>query len=220
MDLPPRLPPKKDVALALLQGGPSVYVHLDPRRDGVLVPKNFKKQAQLVLQLGMSMAIPIPDLEVDDDGITCTLSFSRTPFWCRLPWTAVFALVGEDGRGMVWPDDIPAEIAQQQQRPSLKVVSSSGKKKAGKGDAKRREEEAAAAGEDEPGKDGPSEDEPGKDEPGKDGPGEAPALAAVPDAGDDDAPPASDGGAEPPDPSDEQDEGTKRELPPYLRVIK
>ncbi|MEM1030893.1 MAG: ClpXP protease specificity-enhancing factor SspB [Myxococcota bacterium] len=120
----PRLPPKKDVALALLQGT-SLYVHLDPRRPSVLVPKHFLEQPQLVLQLGLNMAVRIPDLEVDDDGITCTLSFNRTPFWCRLPWSAVFALVGEDGRGMVWPNDVPRELAAQARRPSLKVVSSS-----------------------------------------------------------------------------------------------
>src|SRR5215471_7887987 len=111
MSTPSRpLPPKKDVATALLQG-PSLYIHLDPRKPDVIVPQYFKKQPQLVLQVGLNMAIPIPDLKVEDDGITCTLSFNRKPFWCRLPWTAVFALVGEDMKGMVWPDEVPAEVA-------------------------------------------------------------------------------------------------------------
>jgi stringent starvation protein B len=113
MSTPSRpLPPKKDVALALLQG-PSLYIHLDPRKPEVLVPPYFKKQPQLVLQVGLNMAIPIPDLKVDDEGVTCTLSFNRKPFWCRMPWTAVFALVGEDMKGMVWPDEVPAEVAAQ-----------------------------------------------------------------------------------------------------------
>src|SRR5262249_52084066 len=107
------LPPKKDVAWALLEG-PSLYIHLDPRKPDVVVPTYFKKQHQLVLQVGLNMAIPIPDLKVDDEGVTCTLSFNRKPFWCRLPWTAIFALVGEDMKGMVWPDDVPAEVAAQQ----------------------------------------------------------------------------------------------------------
>src|SRR5215471_2823729 len=115
MSTPSRpLPPKKDVATALLQG-PSLYIHLDPRKPDVIVPQYFKKQPQLVLQVGLNMAIPIPDLKVDDDAITCTLSFSRKPFWCRLPWTAVFALVGEDMKGMVWPDEVPAEVAAQRE---------------------------------------------------------------------------------------------------------
>jgi len=113
MSTPSRpLPPKKDVAEALLRG-PSLYIHLDPRKPDVIVPPYFKKQPQLVLQVGLNMAIPIPDLKVDDEGVTCTLSFNRKPFWCRLPWSAVFALVGEDMKGMVWPDEVPAEVAAQ-----------------------------------------------------------------------------------------------------------
>ena len=125
------LPLKKDVALALLDG-PSMLVHLDPRRPGVVVPKWFKNQPSLVLQLGLNLAVPIVDLEVTDDGISCTLSFNRAPFWCDLPWAAVYALVGEDRRGMIWPDDVPSEISQQSPRASLKVVG--GKKPRKKAD--------------------------------------------------------------------------------------
>jgi stringent starvation protein B len=108
------LPPKKEVGLALLERS-SVYVHLDPRQDAVVVPAWFKKQPQLVLQVGMNMPVPIPDLRFDDEGMSCTLSFNRAPFFCVVPWASVFAMVGEDGRGMVWPDDVPAEVAKQAQ---------------------------------------------------------------------------------------------------------
>jgi hypothetical protein len=59
------------------------------------------------------MAVRIPDLEVTEDAVACTLSFNRSPHYCFVPWHAVYALVGEDGRGMVWPEDIPAEVAAQ-----------------------------------------------------------------------------------------------------------
>src|SRR5258708_2028105 len=108
------LPPKKEVALALLERS-SVYVHLDPRQSAVVVPPWFKKQPQLVLQIGLNMPMPIPDLRLDDDVMSCTLSFNRAPFFCVVPWASVFAMVGEDGRGMVWPDDVPAEVARQAQ---------------------------------------------------------------------------------------------------------
>src|SRR4051812_18126929 len=114
-DAPRQPPPKKEVALALLEG-PSLFVHLDPRKNGVLVPKWFTGQPQLVLQVGLNMAIPIPDLKVDDDGVSCTLSFNRAPFFCRLPWSAIYALVGEDGRGAIWQDDVPPEVAVQMQK--------------------------------------------------------------------------------------------------------
>jgi len=106
------LPPKKEIALALLERS-SVHVHLDPRAQGVLVPAWFKKQPQLVLQIGLNMPVPIPDLRLDEEGLSCTLSFNRTGFFCVVPWPSVYALVGDDGRGMVWPDNVPPEVANQ-----------------------------------------------------------------------------------------------------------
>lgn len=108
----------------MLLQGPSMFIHLDPRRKNVVVPQQFTGQAQLVLQVGLNMAIPIPDLDIDEEGISCTLSFNHRPFWCRMPWSAVYALVGEDGRGMIWPQSVPPELAVQDGRPKLRAVSS------------------------------------------------------------------------------------------------
>jgi len=113
------LPPKKEVALALLERS-SVHVHLDPRAEGVVVPAWFKKQPQLVLQIGLNMPVPIPDLRLDEAGMTCTLSFSRAPFYCVVPWSSVYAMVGDDGRGMVWPENVPPEVAQQAKEAAAK----------------------------------------------------------------------------------------------------
>lgn len=101
--------PKKDVARSLLLRG-SVFVHLDPRRPGVLVPARLRNQAQAVLQIGLDMPVPIPDLRVDEEGIFGTLSFKGIPFSCFVPWAAVFALVGEDAKGMVWDADMPDPV--------------------------------------------------------------------------------------------------------------
>jgi stringent starvation protein B len=90
-----------------------VHLHLDPRSPGVVVPAGFKKQPQLVLQIGLNMPVPIPDLRLDEEGMSCTLSFNRAPFFCVVPWGSVYAMVGDDGRGMVWPDDVPEEVEQQ-----------------------------------------------------------------------------------------------------------
>jgi stringent starvation protein B len=110
MEGPPRkLPPKRDVVLALLEKS-SARVFLDPRREGVVVPKGFLKQAELVLRVGYSLSPPIPDLEVGDDHLSCTLSFNRTPTWCKLPFSAIYAVISDaDGRGVVWPEDVPVE---------------------------------------------------------------------------------------------------------------
>ena len=130
----PPLPPKKAVALDLLERT-SVFVHLDPRRPGVIVPLVFAKQPQLVLQIGLNMAITIPDLEVNDSGISCTLSFNRRPHFCRLPWSAIYALIGQEGGGMVWPEDVPPEVVAQQRsaakkdaprKPALRAIDGDG----------------------------------------------------------------------------------------------
>jgi len=144
----PPLPRKQAIALDLLERT-SVFVHLDPRRPGVIVPQGFRKQPQLVLQIGLNMAIQIPDLDVGDDGISCTLSFNKRPHFCSLPWSSIYALIGEQGGGMVWPDDVPPEVVSQQQqrsagkkdvrprKPGLRAVSDSADRNAGRNTAER-----------------------------------------------------------------------------------
>src|SRR5262249_31170531 len=140
----PPLPPKKAVALDLLERT-SVFVHLDPRRPGVIVPLVFAKQPQLVLQIGLNMAIAIPDLEVGDSGISCTLSFNRRPHFCRLPWSAIYALIGQEGGGMVWPEDVPPEVVAQQRSAAKKEAPRKPALRAIEGDSADRQgtEEAA-----------------------------------------------------------------------------
>lgn len=105
-----QLPDKHDLMLTLLETG-SVYVHLDPRREGVSVPLWFKEKSQLVLQIGLNFPIPIRDLEIDEAGVRCSLSFNRQPFYCVIPWSAVYALIAEDGQATVWPTEVPNELA-------------------------------------------------------------------------------------------------------------
>jgi stringent starvation protein B len=224
------LPPKKDVMLALLEG-PSVYVHLDPRREGVVVPKWFTNQPQLVLQVGLNMAVRIPDLDVSEDGISCTLSFNRSPFWCHLPWSAVYGLVGEDSRGMIWPDDVPTEFSgPPRQRPRLEAVVDAppsepapvGKKTRGRGGRKKADkpldaDATTAVAE-------PAERPALAPAPAL-APQPAPALASAPTTADDSATPRGRSAASkqaPAKPAASPASGSKpkRELPPYLRVVK
>jgi stringent starvation protein B len=125
---------KRDIAESLLERG-SVFVHLDPRIVGVAVPSSFRAQPQLVLQVGLSMPIPIPDLTVDDHGIRATLSFSRTPHRCIVPWEAVFALVGDDGRGSVFPESMPEEIRREVDREASSSAQAMAYEEDGEGDS-------------------------------------------------------------------------------------
>lgn len=68
------------------------------------------------------MPVPIPDLRVDEEGIFGTLSFKGVPFSCFVPWGAVFALVGDDAKGMVWSREMPEEIATALVRESKREL--------------------------------------------------------------------------------------------------
>lgn len=100
---------KREVAAHLLGKG-SVFIHLDPRKPDVLCPLWLKSRPQLVLQIGLNLPIPIPDLLINAQGISGTLSFSGTLFECYCPWDAIFALSGDDRRGATWPDSMPEEV--------------------------------------------------------------------------------------------------------------
>jgi len=209
------LPPKKEVALALLERS-SVHLHLDPRVDGVTVPPWLKKQPQLVLQIGLNMPVPIPDLRLDDEGMSCTLSFQRSPFFCVVPWSSIFAMVGEDGRGMVWPDDVPPEVAQQaaaKAADAAQKAAPTGKRQgAAEGAApsskpkRPRKKPALAAAPPPEGTKGSSPSTP-RAVPAP-APAEAPPTPVQPAA--QQRRPGNGGAARKP----------KRELPPYLRVVK
>lgn len=99
---------KKRVAEALLLQG-DLYIHLNAAAAGVDVPENLAVDDRLVLQVGLDMPVPIPDLRVDEHGVAGTLSFNRQPHACYVPWDAVFALSDSEGRGMVWDEAIAAE---------------------------------------------------------------------------------------------------------------
>jgi len=105
-------PAKLEVARVMLLRG-SVFIHLDPRVEGVAVPPWFRGHPQLVLQVGLDMAVPILDLMVDKDGVRGTLSFNHSPWFCSIPWDAVFALQDDNGKGMVWPEALPEEIQDE-----------------------------------------------------------------------------------------------------------
>jgi stringent starvation protein B len=103
-------PSKRDAFLALLRAG-WASLHLDARSPGVVVPAPFASHAQLVLQYGRNMPIPIADLEVTDAGVSATLSFSRVPHRTYVPWSAVYAVTCTNGCGVLYHEDIPADVA-------------------------------------------------------------------------------------------------------------
>jgi stringent starvation protein B len=102
-------PSKRDAFVAFLREG-WVSLHLDARRPGVVVPPSFAKEPHLVLQYGRNMPIPIPDLEITDEGVSATLSFSRAPHRTQVPWSAVYVVACTDGHGVLYYEDVPQEV--------------------------------------------------------------------------------------------------------------
>lgn len=194
MEPPPRnLPPKRETLLKLLDKS-SARLFLDPRCDGVVVPKWFLKQPELVLRVGYALTPPIPDLEVGDDHLSCTLSFNRRPTWCRVPFSAIYAVISDaDGRSVVWPEDVPVE-SQLLRSPRA---------------AAPREPEAPRA----PRLRSVPPPSPTPEPPSAEQ--ETPATSPADTAPAEDAP-AEDAPAAPP----VGVKGTRRPLPPYLRVVK
>ena len=54
-------------------------------------------------------------MTIDEDGVRATLSFRAVPHHCVIPWAAVFAVVAEDGQGLVFSEDVPPEVAAEMQ---------------------------------------------------------------------------------------------------------
>ena len=85
-------------------------MHLDARRPGVVVPQQLRSEPHLVLQYGYDLPIPIPDLEVDEYGVRATLSFSRAAHRTVVPWSAVYVVACDDGRGVLYSEDVPPDV--------------------------------------------------------------------------------------------------------------
>jgi hypothetical protein len=148
-----------------------------------------------------------------------------------MPWNAVYALVGEDGRGMMWPNDIPPEVVAQMQNPQQKEAPKAPHKRprpklSAVGSAPRERESRVEETEEAPPVSAQT-DLPGKATRAPDAEASRPSdgnAARVSDGNaarssdDDDAPPPPEPARRPSGPTSGRK--PKRELPPYLRVIK
>lgn len=61
--------------------------------------------------MGRDLPIPVPDLYIDEERISGTLSFDGKPFFCDVPWPAVFAIVSSHDSRVAWADGTPADFS-------------------------------------------------------------------------------------------------------------
>ncbi|MCG3172423.1 MAG: hypothetical protein GMKNLPBB_00575 [Myxococcota bacterium] len=130
---------KKAALLELMEMGLTM-IHLDARRDDVLVPSHLKINP--CLRLNLSYKFHIPDLTIGDDGLGATLSFNRQPFYCRLPWDSIYGMTSEtaDG-GFIWEESIPQDLREHMKRVLAAQVEQA-QQQNGSGPAEEAGEEA------------------------------------------------------------------------------
>jgi len=101
---------KRSVLEKLLEQS-MVLVTIDARAEGVAAPEHLVGDPQLRLNLSHRFGLP---MEIDEWGIHATLTFSGTPFTCRLPWKSIYLVVSHaTGQPFLFPADIPAEMAAE-----------------------------------------------------------------------------------------------------------
>lgn len=88
------VPSRKQIFESLISDD-NVYVRFLVTYEGVDIPKELVAAAKkndemtIVFEYGMDMPIPITDLKVTDEGISATLSISRSPKKTFVPWDSI-----------------------------------------------------------------------------------------------------------------------------------
>ncbi|PIE17039.1 MAG: hypothetical protein CSA65_09800 [Proteobacteria bacterium] len=124
---------KQTVVEQLLDAEDYFMIVVDPTYRGVVMPQHLLESRQPVgINIGHQMAVPIPDLLLDEASVQGTLSFSRSPFHCTFPWDSIVQISVEDEH-LVWvmppveqgkgeSEQLPSDEAQPKGRPQLRLV--------------------------------------------------------------------------------------------------
>lgn len=72
-----------------LSSGRNVQILSSVLISGVILPAQFQQQEQILLEIGLNLNLPIPDLLTDEMGFSGTFSFDRQPHRVFIPWAAV-----------------------------------------------------------------------------------------------------------------------------------
>ena len=104
------------------------YVLVDATLDNVIVPQQYVKDGQIVLNISPSAVI---ELNISNDALSFNGRFGGVASDVYVPVTAVVGIYArENGQGMVFepedatppPDDTPPGSTKPEGRPSLKIV--------------------------------------------------------------------------------------------------
>lgn len=114
----------------IVDNGCTPYVLVDASLDNVLVPEQYVKDGQIVLNISPTAVM---DLNMSNDAVAFNGRFGGVATDIYVPVNAVIGIYArENGQGMVFepeeepdptpPEDEPPEPMKPAGRPSLKVV--------------------------------------------------------------------------------------------------
>jgi stringent starvation protein B len=107
------------------------YMLVDANHDNVVVPRQYVKDGQIVLNISPGAVI---DLTISNEAVIFNGRFGGVATDIRVPVSAVVGIYArENGQGMVFdpeeiergpgpPDDSPTPPGKPDSRPSLKIV--------------------------------------------------------------------------------------------------
>ncbi len=109
-----------------------IQILVDSRKPGVALPEELRGEYRVALNLSKGFQGP---MELLDDKLAVTLTFSLRRFECILPWESVWGIrTYIDERMYTFPSDMPVEVllevakiqqderAQQEKRDKLELV--------------------------------------------------------------------------------------------------
>lgn len=112
----------------IVDNGCTPYVLVDASITGVMVPRQYVKDEQIVLNISPDAVV---DLHISNQAVAFNGRFGGKAEDVHVPITAVVGIYArENGQGMVFdaeepddpPDDTPPPPGPQKDRPSLKIV--------------------------------------------------------------------------------------------------
>lgn len=114
----------------IVDNGCTPYVLVDATFDNVLVPEQYVKDGQIVLNISPTAVM---DLNISNDAVAFNGRFGGVATDIYVPVSAVIGIYArENGQGMVFepeqepdptpPEDTPPEPGKPEGRPSLKIV--------------------------------------------------------------------------------------------------
>ena len=104
---------KRTLLETMLNNG-MVSVVIDPRRQGVRLPRHLLDTPQVRLNLSQRFGRP---MQLDDWGVRATLTFSGVPFDCALPWHSIYVIFSHStGEPTIFGADFPTELLEEMTR--------------------------------------------------------------------------------------------------------